>query len=67
LDAWKNWIATVILLVVCGRLAVSSGHSFAETVFPAAGDAAVVAALRQRFSPQPAFYPAQPERDLGTS
>ena len=66
LAAWQNWIVTIVLLVVCGRLAVSSGHSVAETVLSPAGDAAVVAALRQRFSFQSAFCQAKPQRDVGT-
>ncbi len=63
LDAWPNWIATVVLLLVCGRLAITSGHSFAECVLPAAADGAVVASLRQRFRPQLVTCPAQPISD----
>ena len=51
LDAWQNWAAAILLLIVCGRLAIRSGYSVAETVLPASGDQAVVAALRQRFAP----------------
>lgn len=50
LDAWQNWVAAILLLLVGGRIAIRSGYSFAETVLPAAGDHAVVAALRQRFA-----------------
>lgn len=50
LDAWQNWAAAILLLIVCGRLAIRSGYSVAETVLPPAGDHAVVAALRQRFA-----------------
>jgi len=51
LDAWQNWVVAITLIVVCGRLAISSGHSFAETFLPKTRDEAVVAALRQRFAP----------------
>ena len=50
LDAWQNWLAAVTLLLVCGHLAIRSGHSVAETLLPAEADNAVVAALRQRFA-----------------
>ncbi len=64
LDAWQNWAAAIPLLLVCGRLAIRSGHSFAETVLPAAGDQAVVAALRQRFSPAAPSCIARPRSDI---
>ncbi len=60
LDAWQNWIAVVTLLLVCGHLAIRSGHSVAETMLPAEADKAVVAALQQRFaspSPTPVMRP----------
>ena len=60
LDAWQNWAAAIPLLLVCGRLAIRSGHSFAETILPAAGDQAVVAALRQRFASAGRAYVARP-------
>ena len=60
LDAWQNWAVAIPLLLVCGRLAIRSGHSFAETILPAAGDQAVVAALRQRFASAGRAYVARP-------
>jgi inner membrane protein len=56
LDGWQNWLVTVVLLFICARLAITSGRSLAETFLPATADAAVVAALRQRFRPQLAEY-----------
>ena len=64
LDSWQNWIAGVALLLVCGRLAIRSGHSVAETVLPTVGDQAVVAALRQRFAPAAPLYIARPGSDI---
>lgn len=60
LDAWQNWVVAITLLLVCGRLAIRSGHSFAETVLPAAGDDAVVATLRQRFASPDSSYVVRP-------
>jgi hypothetical protein len=60
LDAWQNWVPAILLLIVCGRIAIRSGHSVAETVLPAAGDEAVVAALRQRFASPASLYVARP-------
>ena len=51
LDVWQNWAAAIVLLLVCGRVAVRSGYSFAEAFLPSSGDQAVVAALRKRFAP----------------
>ncbi|HET9962291.1 MAG TPA: metal-dependent hydrolase, partial [Nitrospiraceae bacterium] len=52
LDAWPNWVVAMLLIAVCGRIAITSGHSFAETVLSPAADAAVVSALRRRFAPR---------------
>ena len=60
LDAWQNWVAAILLLLVGGRIAIRSGYSFAETVLPAAGDHAVVAALRQRFASPASSYVVRP-------
>lgn len=60
LDAWQNWAAAILLLLLCGRIAIRSGYSVAETFLPAVGDEAVVVALRQRFSsaaPSPVVRP----------
>ena len=51
LDAWQNWVTGVLLIIICGRLAVTSGRSFAETFLTKNGDDLVVLALRQRFAP----------------
>ncbi len=64
LDAWQNWVAAVTLILVCGRLAINSGHSFAETFLPKSGDEAVVAALRQRFVPHVAPSLSEPQHEL---
>jgi hypothetical protein len=64
LDAWQNWAAAIPLLLVCGRIAIRSGHSVAETVLPAAGDQAVVAALCQRFASATPSYIARPRSDI---
>lgn len=63
LDAWQNWIVAITLLLVCGRIAIRSGHSVAEILLPAAGDQAVVAALRQRFAPATPAYVVWPNTD----
>lgn len=60
LDSWQNWVAAVMVLLVCGRIAVRSGYSVAETMLPAAGDEAVVAALRQRFASPASSYVVRP-------
>jgi len=64
LDAWQNWVVAITLIVVCGRLAISSGHSFAETFLPKTRDEAVVAALRQRFAPHCATSMSEPQHEL---
>jgi membrane-bound metal-dependent hydrolase YbcI (DUF457 family) len=66
LDAWENWATGVLLILLCGRLAVTSGRSFAETFHTKRADALVVLALRQRFAPKradpatPFSYSTQP-------
>jgi hypothetical protein len=52
LDAWQNWVVAAMLILISGRLAITSGHSFAETVLPKRIDDMVVLTLRQRFAPQ---------------
>lgn len=64
LDAWQNWIAALGLMLICGHLAIRSGHSVAETVLPAVGDQAVVAALRQRFASVAPLPIARPRSDI---
>lgn len=48
------------LMLLCGHLAIRSGHSVVETLCPPAVDQAVVAALRQRFSSVASSYAARP-------
>jgi hypothetical protein len=64
LDSWQNWIAAVTVLLVCGRLAIRSGHSVAETLCSSAIDEAVVATLRRRFSPPASSYVVRPNADM---
>ena len=52
LDAWQNWVMATGLLLICGRLALMSGHSFAETLLSKRVDQQVVLALRRRFAPE---------------
>jgi hypothetical protein len=59
LDAWPNWVVAVLLLALCGRQALASGHSLAETVLSPAADAAVVATLRRRLAPRTSALPAR--------
>jgi inner membrane protein len=50
LDSWQNSLIAVILLLICGRLAIRHGYSFSETFLPKSAAVAVVQALRSRFA-----------------
>lgn len=60
LDGWQNWVAAIGLMLLCGHLAIRSGHSVAETLCSPAVDQTVVTALRQRFSRSASSYAARP-------
>jgi membrane-bound metal-dependent hydrolase YbcI (DUF457 family) len=49
LASWQNWTITAVALLICVRLALVHGRTFAETVLPAKADEAVVETLRRRF------------------
>ena len=51
-DSWQNFAVAITALILCGHIAIRRGYSFAEAFLPRAADVAIVAALRQRFSPQ---------------
>jgi inner membrane protein len=54
LDSWQNLVVALTAIVLCGRIAIRRGYSFAEAFLPRAVDYDIVAALRQRFStPRP--------------
>jgi len=49
LDSWQNWVAMLAALALSLRIALVRGRTFAETFLPQRADAAIAAALRQRF------------------
>ena len=51
LASWQNGTITALALLVCVRLALVHGRTFAETFLPAKADEAVVETLRRRFTP----------------
>lgn len=51
LASWQNGAITAVALLICLRLALVHGRTFAETVLPAKADDAVVETLRRRFTP----------------
>ena len=64
LDAWQNWVAAIVVMLVCGHIAIRSGYSVAETLLPAAGDQAVVMALRRRFSSSLSYSAIRPNANV---
>jgi membrane protein insertase Oxa1/YidC/SpoIIIJ len=53
-DSWQNWIIAITLLCITLRLALTTGHSFAESFLTSQQDREVVQTLRRRLKWQTA-------------
>jgi inner membrane protein len=47
-DSWQNWIIAIALLLMTVRLALTTGHSFAESFLTSQQDREIVQTLRRR-------------------